>query len=138
MSVQRTLVIFKPDAHARLLVGKIRERILMKDFRILNEKVQTNPDQLAEHYKEHYGKEYYAKLMEFMQSGTLTTLIVEGVGAIAQMRLLAGATDPLKRDMGSIRGMWSNDMMLNLIHTSDGEEAAKREITLWYGESALI
>jgi nucleoside-diphosphate kinase len=149
-TVERTLVIIKPDAWKRNLAEMIRDRIGQKGFHVRNELTYRLKDpiskmhspipenRLEEHYIEHYGKSYYSDLLEFMKSGPITILLVEGYLAIAQMRLMAGATDPLKRDQGSIRGQWSDHHMYNLIHTSDSPESARREIELWFGKDSVL
>ncbi|MGH8878548.1 MAG: nucleoside-diphosphate kinase [Stackebrandtia sp.] len=133
---QRTLVLVKPDAVARGLVGEIISRLENKGLTI--EEIQTRimDSQLADtHYAEHVDKPFYPPLKEFMTSGKLVALIVSGDEAITVVRALAGATDGRKAAPGTIRGDLSLSNRENLIHASDSVDSAKREIALWFPEA---
>jgi nucleoside-diphosphate kinase len=135
MSKERTLVILKPDAVKRNLIGRIIERIESKGLSIVEMKMKVLPEDLVRrHYKEHEGKPFYEPLVKFMTSGRAVPMIVEGESAIHVMRKLAGATNGIEAEPGTIRGDFSLSNRENLIHASDSEESAEREITLFFGE----
>ncbi len=136
-NTSRSLVLVKPDGVARSLTGEILRRIEAKGYRIVNLDMRTADDALLEqHYAEHVGKPFYAPLVEFMGSGPLVALVVEGVRVIEGIRSLIGATDPTLAAPGSIRGDLARDAGLavqqNLVHASDSPESADREIALWF------
>ena len=127
---QRTLVLLKPDAVRRGLVGEIIGRIESKaDWRItaLDMRALDRPI-LEQHYAEHEGRPFYEPLVEFMASGPSVVLIAEGDRVIEGIRTLAGPTDPIQAAPGSIRGDFGTIVRENLIHASDSEESAEREI----------
>ncbi|GAA4917884.1 nucleoside diphosphate kinase [Stackebrandtia albiflava] len=130
---QQTLVLIKPDAVARGLVGEVLSRLERKGLTIEAMRLRTMDGELADaHYADHVEKPFYPPLKEFMTSGPLVSLIVSGDEAIAIVRLLAGATDGRKAAPGTIRGDLSSSNRENLIHASDSEDSAKREIGLWF------
>jgi nucleoside-diphosphate kinase len=133
---ERTLVLIKPDAVRRGLVGEILSRLERKGLRIDAMRSRTMDAALAdEHYAEHVEKPFYPPLKEFMTSGPLVALVASGDEAIAAVRLLAGATDGRKAAAGTIRGDLSLSNRENLVHASDSTDSAKREIALWFPES---
>lgn len=127
---QRTLVLLKPDAVRRGLVGEIISRIESKaDWRITALDMRTlDRPILEQHYAEHEGRPFYEPLVEFMASGPSVALLVEGERVIEGIRTLAGPTDPIQAAPGSIRGDFGTVVRENLIHASDSEESAEREI----------
>lgn len=128
MSAEKTLVILKPDAIKRKLVGEIISAIEKKDLDITYMEIKSLSDEdLKYHYHEHATKPYFSSLMDYMQSGPVVVLVVEGENAIKVMRKLSGSTDPLEADSGSIRGKYAISKTKNIIHASDGEESAIRE-----------
>ena len=130
---QRTLVLIKPDAVRRGLVGNVLSRFEAKGLTIVAmEQRLIDAAQADAHYAEHVGREYYDGLKTFMTSGPLVSLVVSGDEAIPVVRKLAGATDGRKAEPGTIRGDFSVSNQQNLIHASDSEESAKREIDLWF------
>ena len=137
MSIERTLVLVKPDGVSRGLSGEILRRIEAKGYRLVAIDLRT-PDQalLAAHYAEHEGKPFYAPLVEFMSSGPVLAAIVEGHRVIEGFRSLAGTTDPTTAAPGTIRGDlgrdWGLKVQQNLVHGSDAPESAAREIALWF------
>ncbi len=139
MSNQRTLILIKPDAVARNLRGEIVKRIEAKGYSItaMSQRVAT-AEELSAHYAEHEGKPFYAPLVEYMHDGPLVALVVEGQESIAAMRSLMGATNPTQAAPGTIRGdlgrVWDTPVIQNLIHGSDSEESAEREIGIWFPE----
>ena len=137
MTVERTLVLVKPDGVARGLSGEVIRRIEAKGYRIaaLELRVAT-PELLAEHYAEHQGKPFYQPLVDFMLSGPVVALVAEGQRVIEGFRSLAGATDPTAAAPGTIRGDlgrdWGLPVQQNLVHGSDATESAEREIAIWF------
>ncbi|MBB5832100.1 nucleoside-diphosphate kinase [Brachybacterium aquaticum] len=139
MTAQRTLVLLKPDAVQRSLRGEIIRRIEAKGYDIvaLAQRTATG-EELAAHYAEHEGKPFYPGLVEYMGAAPLVALVVEGVNVIAGFRSLAGATNPTAAAPGTIRGDLAREQDLpviqNLVHGSDSEESASREIGIWFPE----
>ncbi|MCJ1677347.1 nucleoside-diphosphate kinase [Streptomyces sp. APSN-46.1] len=131
---QRTLVILKPDAVRRGLIGEIIGRIERKaGWTIPAMELRTlDQDTLETHYGEHKGKPFYEPLMGFMASGPVVVLVVEGERVIEGVRQLAGPTDPIAAAPGSIRGDFGSITRENLIHASDSEESAERELKLFF------
>ena len=134
---QQTLVLIKPDGVKRNLIGEIIGRIEAKGYGVVAMKKFTpTRELLAEHYAEHEGKPFYEPLVEFMMSGDVVALCVEGHRVIEGFRSLAGATDPTVAAPGTIRGDlgrdWGLKVQQNLVHGSDSEESASREIALWF------
>jgi nucleoside-diphosphate kinase len=131
---QRTLVLLKPDAVRRGLIGEIIGRIERKADWTISALELRNLDRatLEAHYAEHVGRPFYESLVEFMLSGPVAVLVVEGERVIAGVRALAGPTDPIAAAPGSIRGDFGTIVRENLIHASDSEESAEREIRIFY------
>ncbi|RRD36237.1 nucleoside-diphosphate kinase [Leucobacter sp. OH2974_COT-288] len=134
---QTTLVLIKPDGVKRNLTGEILRRIEQKGYRVTALKMlNATQEQLAKHYAEHAGKPFYEPLLEFMSSGPLVAVRVEGERVIEGFRVLAGATDPTTAAPGTIRGDlgrdWGLKVQQNLVHGSDSPESAARELALWF------
>ncbi|MGW7438307.1 nucleoside-diphosphate kinase [Streptomyces sp. NPDC054849] len=131
---QRTLVLLKPDAVRRGLVGEIIGRIERKaGWTIPALELRTlDQETLETHYGEHKGKPFYEPLMGFMAGGPVVALVVEGERVIEGVRQLAGPTDPIAAAPGSIRGDFGTVTRENLIHASDSEESAERELKLFF------
>jgi nucleoside-diphosphate kinase len=134
---QRTLVLVKPDGVRRGLSGEIVRRIEAKGYTLVAVELRRADDALlSEHYEEHAGKPFLTPLIEFMSSGPVLAVVVEGHRAIEGFRSLAGATDPTVAAPGTIRGDlgrdWGLKVIQNLVHGSDSEESAAREIALWF------
>ncbi|MCC0098200.1 nucleoside-diphosphate kinase [Streptomyces flavotricini] len=131
---QRTLVILKPDAVRRGLIGEIIGRIERKaGWTVPALELRTlDQETLETHYGEHKGKPFYEPLMGFMASGPVVVLVVEGERVIEGVRQLAGPTDPIAAAPGSIRGDFGTITRENLIHASDSEESAERELKLFF------
>jgi len=135
---EQTLVLIKPDGVARSLTGEIISRIEQKGYLVTGLKMlDPTPAQLSAHYAEHEGKPFYAPLIEFMSSGPIVALRVEGERAIEGFRALAGTTDPTTAAAGTIRGDlgrdWGEKVQKNLVHGSDSVESASRELGIWFG-----
>ena len=133
----RTLLLIKPDGVERRLVGEIIGRIERKGLTVAALELRAVSDKLARsHYAEHDGKPFFASLLEFITSGPLVAAIVEGPRAVAAVRQLAGATDPVEGAApGTIRGDFGLEVQFNLVHGSDSPESAEREIGLWFPNS---
>lgn len=135
MSVERTLVLVKPDGVERKLVGEVLGRIERKGFTLVALRMLTMTEDLAaRHYAEHVGKPFYAGLVEFMTSGPLVAAVIEGPDVIVQWRNMMGATDPVAAPTGSIRGDFAVAKSFNVTHGSDSPEAAAREIGIFFPE----
>jgi nucleoside-diphosphate kinase len=134
---QRSLVLVKPDGVARGLTGEILRRIEAKGYTLVALELRV-PDRavLAAHYAEHQGKAFFEPLVEFMGSGPVAALVIEGNRVIEGFRSLAGATEPTLAAPGTIRGDlgrdWGLSVQQNLVHGSDAVESATREIALWF------
>ncbi len=136
---ERSLVLVKPDGVARGLSGEVLRRIEAKGYRLVAVQLRTaDRDLLGAHYAEHEGKPFYEPLLEFMSSGPVLAVVIEGQRCIEGFRALAGTTDPTSALPGTIRGDlgrdWGLKIAQNLVHGSDSPESAAREIALWFGE----
>ncbi len=133
---EQTLVLIKPDGVARGLVGEVLTRIERKGLKIAALELKQLSDELARgHYAEHAEKPFFGSLIEFITSGPVVAVILEGPRAIAAFRQIAGGTDPVEKAVpGSIRGDLALETQQNLVHGSDSPESAKREIALWFPE----
>ena len=132
--MQKTLVIIKPDAVRRGLIGQIISRIEAKGLRIEKMKMMLMSRELAEkHYSEHEGKPFFRELVDFIISGDVVVMIVSGYEAVTAVRSLMGSTDPLKSLPGTIRGDFALEIGQNVVHGSSSLESADREIELFFG-----
>jgi nucleoside-diphosphate kinase len=130
---QRTLVLLKPDAVRRGLVGEVVSRFEAKGLSIVAMELRTiDGDKADEHYADHVEKDFYPPLREFVTSGPLVAMVLEGDEAIEVVRALNGATDGRKAAPGTIRGDLSLSNRENLVHGSDSPESAEREIKIWF------
>ena len=137
MSVERTLILVKPDGVRRNLIGEVIRRVESKGYNVAALKmVQANRSILAAHYAEHEGKPFYEPLVEFMMSGPVVAIVAEGNRVIEGFRKLAGTTDPTVAEPGTIRGDLARDqgtkVVQNIVHGSDSVESATREIGIWF------
>ena len=132
----RTFVMCKPDAVERKLVGEITRRLEESGLSIIAAELRTlNPEILYRQYEEHVGKPFYDELVAFMSRSHEMLMVLEGEGEVfAVARQLMGATDPVEAESGTIRGDLGTEMPENLIHGSDSEESAKREISIFFPE----
>ena len=132
--MDRTLVICKPDAVERGLVGEILGRFERKGLRLAAIELRTlDDDLLARHYAEHVGKGFYDDLVAFMSRGPALVAVVEGPEDTWQVvRTMMGATNPLKADPGTIRGDFGTMVTENLVHGSDSADSARREVSLFF------
>ena len=135
MSVERTLVLCKPDAVERGLVGEVVDRLERKGLRLVAMDLRVLDEAVAKaHYAEHEGKPFFGELVSFITSGPLVAICVEGLDAVAAVRVLMGPTNPVQAPPGSIRGDYGLDISRNLVHGSDSGVSATREIELFFPE----
>jgi nucleoside-diphosphate kinase len=131
---ERTLVLVKPDGVRRGLVGEVVGRLERKGLGLVAMELRTLDRGTAEqHYAEHEGKPFYAGLVDFITSGPLVAMVVEGPRAVEAVRTVMGVTDPVKADPGSLRGDHALEIGENLVHGSDSPESAEREVALFFG-----
>lgn len=137
--MERTLVIIKPDAVQRGLIGEIIARLERRGLRIAGMKLIQVSDELARrHYAVHEGKPFFPGLIQFITSGPVVVMALEGKDAIAITRATMGATAPGKAAAGTIRADFAMDIGYNLVHGSDGPETAAQELALWFAEGELV
>ena len=133
--MDRTLILVKPDAFARGLTGEIVACFERKGLKIVALRHMTVSRELAErHYAEHAERPFFGELVEFITSGPIVAMVLEGAGAVRAARQVIGATDPLEAAPGSIRGDFAVEMGQNMVHGSDSPESAAREASLFFGE----
>ena len=131
--MDRTLILVKPDAFARGLTGEIIARFERKGLRIVALEHMTLAGAVAEqHYAEHEGKPFFGELVDFITSGPLVALVLEGHEAVKAARQVIGATNPLEATTGSIRGDFAIQVGQNMVHGSDSDESAEREANLFF------
>jgi len=136
---ERTLILIKPDGVQRALIGKIVDRYEQRGLRIVAMKMLVCSRELAEqHYDVHREKPFFAGLIEFITSGPLVAMAVEGPNAITVCREINGATRPAQATPGSIRGDLALDTGHNLVHASDSPENAARELGLWFKPDEIL
>jgi nucleoside-diphosphate kinase len=137
--MERTLVLVKPDGVQRGLIGEILARFERKGLKVAGLRLLTVPRPMAEeHYAVHAGKHFYAGLVEFIPSGPVAAIALDGPDAIATVRRIVGKTMPNEADAGTIRGDFGISGLRNLIHASDAPETAQSELALWFGADALV
>ncbi len=136
---ERTLIILKPDAVRRGLIGRIISRIEDKKLKIIGAKMkQLDEEILKEHYKEHIGKDFFSSLVNFMKQSPVLLMVVEGEQAIPIMRKLIGKTKVEDAEPGTIRGDFAIKTTENLVHASDSKESAEREIKLFFEDNEIF
>lgn len=129
--MEKTLVMVKPDGVRRRLTGKIIERVEEEGFIIKGmKKLWMSKTLASSFYDVHKGKSFFSELLEFITSGPIVALLVEGAGCVERMRKIVGATDPLKAEKNTIRAIYGEDIQRNVVHASDSVESAKRELFL--------
>ncbi|WP_146522810.1 nucleoside-diphosphate kinase [Stieleria varia] len=134
--MQRTLVLLKPDAVQRRLIGELIARFEAKGLNIVAMKMlQVTPELAKQHYAEHVEKPFYPSLESFITSAPIVALAIDGLDVIQVVRDMLGATSGLKAAAGTIRGDFSSSRQMNLVHASDGPDAAQRELALYFDES---
>ena len=137
--METTLVLLKPDAVQRGLVGTITTRLESTGLKIVGMKFMRVSNHLAKrHYAEHVGKPFFEGLVSFITSGPIVAMALEGDGAISIVRKTMGATNPADSAPGSIRGDYATDIGRNLVHGSDSSESAARELALFFDDGEII
>jgi nucleoside-diphosphate kinase len=137
--MERTLVLVKPDGVQRGLVGEIVGRFERKGLKVVGLRLlEVDPDLAERHYAVHAGKHFYAGLIEFITSGPVAAIALEGPDAIATVRRMVGRTMPNEAEPGTIRGDLGISGLRNLIHASDAPETAIAELDLWFGAGSLV
>ena len=133
--MSQTLILVKPDAFERALTGEVLARFERKGLRIAALKKLTATEQIAnEHYAEHKEKPFFGELVDFITGGPLVAAGLEGPAAVVAARQLIGATNPVEAAPGSIRGDFALEVTFNMVHGSDSDESAAREIAIWFPE----
>ena len=136
--MERTLVLLKPDCIQRRLAGKIISRFEDKGLNIVAMKmIQVTPDLAKQHYEEHVEKPFYPGLEAFITGAPVVAMIIEGLEAIRVVRDMLGVTSGLKAAAGTIRGDFSSSRQMNLVHASDGPDAARREMELYFAHEEI-
>jgi len=136
--MERTLILLKPDCVQRRLMGRVLARFEDKGLNIVAMKMmRVTPALAREHYAEHVNKPFYPALEAFVTSAPIVAAVVEGLEGIRVVREMLGATSGLKAAPGTIRGDYSASRQMNLVHGSDGPDAAKREIALYFTDAEL-
>jgi len=136
--VERTLFLVKPDAVERGLVGEIVSRFERRGFTIRGLKlIRVAEQQAAEHYVEHAGKPFSPDVVQFIPSGPVVAMVLEGPGAVAAVRAMMGATNPLDSAPGTMRGDYALDLGRNVVHGSDSPTSAAREIAIFFADGEL-
>jgi nucleoside-diphosphate kinase len=131
--VSRTLILVKPDAFERALTGEVFARFERKGLRIKALKLVEADEAIAnEHYAEHTEKPFFGELVAFITRGPLVAAVLEGHEAVAAARQVIGATNPIEAAPGSIRGDYGLEVTFNMVHGSDSDESAEREIGIWF------
>jgi nucleoside-diphosphate kinase len=137
MATERTLILVKPDAFERQLTGEVIARFERKGLRLVAMKLMQAHEELANtHYEEHTEKPFFGELVSFITGGPLVAIVFEGAEAVPAARQLIGATNPVEAAPGSIRGDFALEVTFNLVHGSDSDESAEREIGIWFPELA--
>jgi nucleoside-diphosphate kinase len=137
--MERTLVLLKPDCVQRRLMGQVISRFEEKGLNIIAAKMlKVSPTLAKQHYAEHVQKPFYPGLEKFITTSPILALVVEGLEVIRVVREMLGATSGLKAAAGTIRGDYSSSRQMNLVHASDGPDAAKREIDLYFKPEEIL
>ncbi len=136
---QRTLVLLKPDAINRRLSGEIISRFEKKGLKIVAMRMLWMSREMAEkHYEVHKGKPFYESLLDYITSSPIIAMVIEGDNAISVVRKMMGKTNGMEAEPGTIRGDYSLSIQNNLVHGSDSEESAKREISLFFKDEEIM
>jgi nucleoside-diphosphate kinase len=136
--MERTFIILKPDAVQRGLVSELLGRFERRGLKLVGMKFMQVSEELArKHYAEHEGKGFFAGLIQYITSAPVVALVLEGPRSISIVRAMVGATRPWEAAPGTIRADYGLDVGRNLVHASDGEGAAQKEIALWFGEELI-
>ena len=138
-NLQKTLAIIKPDAFSKKLSGKIIDRIEQAGLSIIGIKVlHVSAEEAAEFYAVHKGKKFFEELIDFLSSGKIIVLALEGIDAIIQWRKVMGATDPAEAEDGTIRNLYGTSIGRNACHGSDAPETAETELNFFFKPEELV
>lgn len=137
--MEKTLVLVKPDGVKKGLIGEIINRFERRDLKIAGLKMMVmSKAQANNHYNEHIGKPFFAELADFITSGPLVAMVVEGDNAVKAVRIMMGTTNPTEAAPGTIRGDLALSMSSNVIHGSDSISSAQREITIFFADNEIF
>ena len=137
--MEKTFAMIKPDAVQRGLVGEILSRYEQKGLRIAGLKIMNVTEELArKHYAEHVNKPFFPGLLEYITSGPVVALVLEGKNAVAEVRKMNGATNPLEAACGTIRGDFAQEVGRNVVHGSDSVESAANEIAIYFSDEEVL
>jgi nucleoside-diphosphate kinase len=137
--MERSLILLKPDCVQRRLIGAVISRFEDKAINIIGMKlIQVTPELARQHYAEHVSKPFYPGLESFITGAPVLAMVVEGLEVIRVVREMLGATNGLKAAPGTIRGDYSSSRQMNLVHASDGPDAAAREISLYFRPEEIV
>ncbi len=137
--VQRTLVLIKPDAVQRELIGTVLQRFERKGLKMIGMKlIHLDETILAEHYSHHVDKPFYQSLVDFMMQTPVVAIVLEGLNVIEEVRKIVGSTNPREADAGTIRADFSMDLAGNIVHASDTPENANTEVSRFFNEEELF
>ena len=137
--METTLVLLKPDAVQRGLVGEVTARLERTGLKIVGMKLmQVSPELAERHYGEHMGKPFFDALVSFITSGPIVAMALGGPNAVAVVRKTMGATNPAESPAGTVRGDFGIDIGRNLVHGSDSAESAERELALFFDDGELL
>jgi nucleoside-diphosphate kinase len=139
MTIERTLVLIKPDGVQRGLIGEIVRRFERRGLHLSGMKLMcVSPAVAAQHYAEHQGKPFYDGLIQFITASPVVAMVWEGRGAVVMVRTMMGATNPANAAPGTIRGDLAVDFGMNVVHGSDGVERAEQEVALFFRPEELV
>lgn len=137
--IERTLVLIKPSAVVRGLVGEVISRMERRGLTIkVARMLMVTPEMAAQHYAEHKGKEFYEPLVKHITSGPVFAMVVEGLSAVEVVRTMMGSTNPLEAAPGTVRGDFGLDMRRNVVHSADSLASAEREIAIFFPEGVEL
>ncbi len=137
--MEKTFLMIKPDGVQRNLIGPIVSRLENKGFKIVGAKLMNVSEDLAKtHYQEHQDKPFFGELVDFITSGPVFAMVLEGENVISTARLVVGSTNPQEAAPGTIRGDFGLTVGKNIIHGSDSAESAEREINLFFDEAEIL
>lgn len=137
--MSRTLVLLKPDTVQRALVGEVIARLERRGLNIVGMKLMQVSDDLAHrHYAEHEGKQFFPGLVQFITSSPIVAMVLDGENAVQLVRAAMGSTNPAESTPGSIRGDYGMTVGMNLVHGSDSDQSAKREIDLFFSPNEIV
>ncbi|MFQ6127333.1 MAG: nucleoside-diphosphate kinase [Thermoplasmata archaeon] len=138
MTNERTFVLVKPDGVQRGLMGSVFSRFESRGLKIVAMRMlRLDRETVEEYYKEHIGKDFFEDLVDFIASGPVVAMVIEGPMAVSVVRGMVGATDPKEAAPGTIRGDFGLSKQMNIIHASDSPDSARREIPIFFGDDEI-